>query len=87
VTTPFVVENSVAYMNGAYIKDGTIVNAKIGDLQSTNYVSGRTGWRIAKGGAFEMNGNSGSTGRMVINNNRIEVYDENGRLRVRMGLI
>ena len=26
VTTPFVVENSVAYMNGAYIKDGTIVN-------------------------------------------------------------
>lgn len=87
VTTPFVVQNSVAYMNGAYIKDGTIVNAKIGDLQSTNYVSGRTGWRIAKGGAFEMNGNSGSTGRMVINNNRIEVYDENGRLRVRMGLI
>ncbi|EPL8294515.1 TPA: phage tail tip fiber protein [Enterobacter hormaechei] len=87
VTTPFVVQNSVAYMNGAYIKDGTIVNAKIGDLQSTNYVSGRTGWRIAKGGAFEMNGNSGSTGRMVINNNRIEVYDENGRLRVRMGLM
>lgn len=87
VTTPFVVENSVAYMNGAYIKDGTIVNAKIGDLQSTNYVSGKTGWRIAKGGAFEMNGNSGSTGRMVINNNRIEVYDENGRLRVRMGLM
>lgn len=87
VTTPFVVENSIAYMNGAYIKDGTIVNAKIGDLQSTNYVSGRAGWRIAKGGAFEMNGNSGSTGRMVINNNRIEVYDENGRLRVRMGLI
>ena len=87
VTTPFVVENSIAYMNGAYIKDGTIVNAKIGDMQSTNYVAGRAGWRIAKGGAFEMNGNSGSTGRMVINNNRIEVYDENGRLRVRMGLI
>lgn len=87
VTTPFVVENSIAYMNGAYIKDGTIVNAKIGDMQSTNYVAGRAGWRIAKGGAFEMNGNSGSTGHMVINNNRIEVYDENGRLRVRMGLI
>ncbi|EIH2151923.1 DUF1983 domain-containing protein, partial [Escherichia coli] len=34
ITTPFVIENSVAYMNGAYIKDGTITNAKVGDLQS-----------------------------------------------------
>ncbi|EHN3564139.1 DUF1983 domain-containing protein, partial [Escherichia coli] len=31
ITTPFVIENSVAYMNGAYIKDGTITNAKVGD--------------------------------------------------------
>ncbi len=29
ITTPFVIENSVAYMNGAYIKDGTITNAKL----------------------------------------------------------
>ncbi len=87
VTTPFVIENSVAYMNGAYIKNGTIDNAKIGDLQSTNYVTANAGWRISKNGTFEMNGNSGGAGRMVINNNRIEVYDENNVLRVRMGLM
>jgi len=87
VTTPFVIENSVAYMNGAYIKNGTIDNAKIGDLQSTNYVTANAGWRISKNGTLEMNGNSGGAGRMVINNNRIEVYDENNVLRVRMGLM
>jgi predicted phage tail protein len=48
ITTPFVVENSVAYMNGAFIKDGTITNAKVGDLQSTNFISGRSGWRWEK---------------------------------------
>lgn len=87
ITTPFVIENSVTYMNGAYIKDGTISNAKIGDIQSTNYTPGKSGWRISKGGAFEMNGNSGGNGRLVISNNRIDVYDENGVLRVRMGLL
>ncbi|QPG08046.1 DUF1983 domain-containing protein (plasmid) [Klebsiella pneumoniae subsp. pneumoniae] len=28
-TTPFVVENGVAYMNAAVIKDGSITNAKL----------------------------------------------------------
>lgn len=87
ITTPFVIENSVAYMSGANIKDGTITNAKVGDLQSTNYASGRTGWRISKSGTFEMNGSSSGNGRMVISNNRIDVYDENNVLRVRMGLL
>lgn len=87
ITTPFVIENSVAYMNGANIKDGTITNAKIGDMQSTNYSAGRTGWRISKSGTFEMNGSGGGNGRLVISNNRIDVYDENNVLRVRMGLL
>ncbi|MEG5552197.1 phage tail protein [Enterobacter wuhouensis] len=85
ITTPFVIENSVAYMSGAYIKDGTISNAKIGDMQSTNYVANRTGWRISKSGNFEMNGNSGGNGRVVMNNLRTDVYDDNNVLRVRIG--
>ncbi|HDX3162310.1 TPA: DUF1983 domain-containing protein, partial [Escherichia coli] len=87
ITTPFVVENSIAYMNGAYIKDGTITNAKVGDLQSTNFVSGRSGWRFGKNGALEINGNSGGNGRLVINGQRIDVYDDSNVLRVRIGLL
>ncbi|GDT05886.1 TPA: DUF1983 domain-containing protein [Escherichia coli] len=85
ITTPFVIENSVAYMNGAYIKDGTITNAKVGDLQSTNFVSGRAGWRFGKNGTLEINSNSGGNGRLVINGQRIDVYDDNNVLRVRIG--
>ncbi len=85
VTTPFVIENSIAYMNGAYIKDGTITNAKVGDLQSTNFVSGRSGWRFSKNGTLEINGNSGGNGRLVITGQRIDVYDDNNVLRVRIG--
>ncbi|EFM9252552.1 DUF1983 domain-containing protein [Escherichia coli] len=85
ITTPFVIENSVAYMNGAYIKDGTITNAKVGDLQSTNFVSGRAGWRFGKNGTLQINGNSGGNGRLVINGQRIDVYDDNNVLRVRIG--
>ncbi|WP_434527313.1 phage tail tip fiber protein [Photorhabdus asymbiotica] len=87
ITTPFVVNNGVTYMNGAYIQDGTITNAKVGDLQSNNYAAGKTGWRISKGGGFEINGNTSGAGRMVISNNRIDVYDERGVLRVRLGLL
>lgn len=87
ITTPFVVENSVAYMNGAFIKDGTITNAKVGDLQSTNFISGRSGWRFGKNGVLEINGNSGGNGRLVINGQRIDVYDDNNVLRVRIGLL
>ena len=85
ITTPFVIENSVAYMNGAYIKDGTITNAKVGDLQSTNFVSGRAGWQFGKNGTLEINSNSGGNGRLVINGQRIDVYDDNNVLRVRIG--
>ncbi|WBM73005.1 phage tail protein (plasmid) [Buttiauxella sp. WJP83] len=56
VTTPFVIENGVAYMNGAWIKDGSIDNAKIGTyIQSNNFVSGQSGWQITKYGNAEFN--------------------------------
>ncbi|HAU5757603.1 TPA: DUF1983 domain-containing protein [Serratia marcescens] len=74
-----------ASIDAAKIIDGQITNAKIGNtIQSNNYVPNSTGWQINKDGTFYINGNSG--GRMVINNNRIEVYDSNNVLRVRMGL-
>lgn len=86
VTTPFVIDNGIAYINAAYIKDGSIANAKVGDLQSNNYSSGRSGWRISKDGSMELNGSGDGSARTTISNGRIEVYDSNNRLRVRMGI-
>jgi len=46
-----------AFIDNAAIVDGSITNAKIGNtIQSTNYVSGSTGWRILKDGSAEFNG-------------------------------
>ena len=85
-TTPFVIDNGVTYMNAAYIKDGSITNAKVGDLQSSNYSSGQSGWRIGKNGTMEINGTGSGSARTTISNGKIEVYDSNNRLRVRMGI-
>ncbi|HCK0259032.1 TPA: DUF1983 domain-containing protein [Klebsiella pneumoniae] len=53
-TTPFVVENGVAYMNAAVIKDGSITNAKIGsEIRSDNFVDGSRGWRVGKDGSSQ----------------------------------
>ena len=75
-----------ASINAAKIIDGEITNAKIGaTIQSTNYVANSTGWQINKSGTFYING-SGGTGKMIISNNLIQIYDNNNKLRVRMGL-
>jgi len=48
---------SNAAITTAKIVDGNITNAKIGNtIQSTNFRSGSTGWRILKTGAAEFNG-------------------------------
>lgn len=75
-----------ASINAAKIIDGEITNAKIGQvIQSNNYVEGYSGWSINKSGIIAINGNGG-TGRMTISNNVIQIFDNNGVLRVRMGL-
>ncbi|HDU8041563.1 TPA: host specificity protein J [Cronobacter sakazakii] len=84
--SPFAVVGGQVFMSSAFIQDGTITSAKIGAfIQSTNYVAGRTGWRLDKNGNFELNG-SGGNGRMLITNNIVQIWDANNVLRVRMGL-
>ncbi len=78
-TTPFVVENGVAYMNAAVIKDGSITNAKIGgEIRSDNFVNGSNGWRIGKDGSSQFNNvvirgevhaNTGVLNNVTINKN------------------
>ncbi|WP_233970945.1 phage tail tip fiber protein [Pectobacterium versatile] len=85
-----------ASINTVKIQDGTITNAKIANgqidrakitnsLQSDNYVSGSTGMLLNfQTGTVEING-SGTGGRMTQTNDRIDIYDKNGNLRVRIG--
>lgn len=84
--SPFAVVNGQVFISSAFIQDGTITNAKIGNfIQSNNYVAGAQGWRIDKSGTFEINGVAGG-GRMLISSTLIQIYDSNNVLRVRMGL-
>ncbi|HHP2609941.1 TPA: host specificity protein J [Enterobacter roggenkampii] len=86
VTLPFVIQNGQAIIRDTVIGDGTISNAKIGNyIQSNNYVAGSVGWKLDKGGTFEINGVGGG-GRMLISSTLIQIYDSNNVLRVRMGL-
>ena len=55
-TLPFVVQNDQVFMNNALIQDGSITNAKIGNvIQSDNYIAGQHGWMINKNGSAELN--------------------------------
>ncbi len=86
VTLPFVIQNEQTFIRASFIQDGTIENAKIGNyIQSNNYVAGSAGWKLDKGGTFEINGVAGG-GRMLITSTLIRIYDSNNVLRVRMGL-
>ncbi|WP_373858779.1 phage tail protein [Klebsiella variicola] len=78
-TTPFVIENGVAYINATVIKDGSITNAKIGDeIRSDNFVDGSQGWRVGKDGSSqfhnvvirgEVHANTGVLNNVTINEN------------------
>lgn len=86
VALPFVIQNGQTFIRASFIQDGTIENAKIGNfIQSNNYVAGSAGWKLDKGGMFEINGVGGG-GRMLISSTLIQIYDSNNVLRVRMGL-
>lgn len=87
VSIPFIVQDGNVYINSAFIQDATITMAKIaGALQSDDYVAGQQGWQLDKAGNLEFNGSIAGGGRLSINNQLVRVYDENGTLRVRLGV-
>jgi predicted phage tail protein len=84
--SPFAIVNGQVFISSAFIQDGTITDAKIGNyIQSNNWVSQTTGWRMDKSGTLEINGSLAGQGRNVINNTGQRVYDQNGTLRVVVG--
>ncbi|HAT3626804.1 TPA: DUF1983 domain-containing protein, partial [Morganella morganii] len=81
-----------AFINQAWLNEVVVTDK----MQSENYVPGKTGFLIdAKGGNAEFNSatfrgtldvrSAASGGRMEINNAKIDVFDENNVLRVRIG--
>lgn len=86
VTSPFIVQGGSVYMNSAIIQNASIDFLKVSDtVQSNNYVAGQTGWRLAKNGNFEINGVVPGQGRILLNNNGLRVFDNNGVTRVKVG--
>jgi hypothetical protein len=86
VSVPFAVQGGQVFMNSAFIQDGTITNAKIGNyIQSNNYVANTQGWRLWFDGTFEINSAFGGGGRQLINNSGGKVFDPNGTKRYQWG--
>ncbi|MFZ5275739.1 host specificity protein J [Enterobacter roggenkampii] len=84
----FFVYNGQVFISSAFIQDGTITNAKIGNfIQSNNYVAGSVGWRVDKSGTFENYGSTAGEGAMKQTNQTISVRDANNVLRVQIGRI
>lgn len=54
--SPFAVINGQVFISSAFIQDGTITNAKIGNfIRSNDFQSGVKGWNIPKDGSPEFN--------------------------------
>lgn len=86
LSVPFAVQNGQVFMNSAFIQDGTITNAKIGNyIQSNNFVQGSQGWRLWFDGTFEINSALGGGARQVINSSGGKVFDQNGVKRYQWG--
>lgn len=85
--SPFAVVNGQVFISSAFIQDGTITNAKIGNfIQSNNYVAGQSGWKLDKGGTWENYGSDGEGARKTTNVTD-SIRDANGVLRVQIGKI
>lgn len=84
---PFAIQNGQTIIADAFIGNGTITNAKIGDyIQSNNYVSGTTGWRLSFDGTFEMNGNIAGVGTMMLTNTFLRFIYANGVVGIDLSL-
>ncbi|MDK7756304.1 DUF1983 domain-containing protein [Providencia rettgeri] len=56
LVTPFAIKNNQVFLGPTYIEDGSITNAKIGNvIQAKGYKAGKSGWKIDKEGDAEFN--------------------------------
>lgn len=85
--TVFAIEGGQTILRSALIGDATITMLKIaGDLYSTNYVAGISGWKLSREGELEFNASIPGQGRIRLNSDGLYVYDAvNEFPRVKIG--
>ncbi|ULT69573.1 host specificity protein J [Pseudomonas sp. BC42] len=84
---PFVVQDNKVFIDSAFISNGSITSAQIGEyIQSTDYVPGEVGWRLDKSGSIEFNGPVAGGGRLSINNQLLQIFYGDGSLCLRAGI-
>ncbi len=84
--SPFSVSGGQTFIASAFIQDGTITNAKIGEyISSTNYIAGQQGWILKKDGTFEINGIAPGQGRSIMTNRSLRFWDNNNVKRIQLG--
>jgi predicted phage tail protein len=88
VSSPFTIVGGQTYINQAFIGTGWITNAMIGQtIQSTAVgANGQPLWILDKANGLTLNGPNGGSGYLNLNSSTLTVYDNNGTLRVRLGL-
>lgn len=88
VNSPFVIQSGQTYISQAFIGTGWITNAMIAQtIQSTAVgANGQPLWVIDKANGLTLNGPNGGSGYLNLNSSTLTVYDNNGTLRVRLGL-
>ena len=85
--TVFALQDGQTILRSALIGDATITMLKIaGDLYSTNYVAGISGWKLSREGELEFNASIPGQGRIRLNSDGLYVYDAvNEFARVEIG--
>lgn len=87
-TVPFAIDAyGKTIIQSALIGDASITMLKIkGGLQSDNWnETTKIGWKLDRNGNFQINAPLPGQGKIEINNKGMRVFDEAGRLRVKIG--
>jgi len=84
--SPFAVINGQVFISDAFIQDGTITNAKIGNyIQSNNYATSGTGWNLDKNTGFTFKSATAGQGSITLDGRGLRVYDSVGNWKVKVG--
>lgn len=81
----FAVKGGQVFLSEGIFDYASISLAKIGSFYSANYVSGRSGTIMRNDGSFEMYGDAGYSGGVVLNSTGLAVYDGGGVERTKVG--
>lgn len=86
VTSPFTISGGQVFIRSAVIQDGSITNAKIGDViqSSATGVNGQPRWKLDKSGTLTLN-SANSGGYMTVTDSLIQVFNSSGGLLLRLG--